>query len=60
VSCQWYASLPEGDRAAVDEWIGAGKSIAQLWEIAVADPDSPFPVSQTAFRLHVRNHHGKR
>lgn len=55
-TCTWVKSLPEGDRAAFDEWIDRGRSLAQLWEIATADPDNPFPVSLTALRQHVRSH----
>ena len=57
VSCQWVASLSDGDRAAFDAWIADGKSMAQLWEVAAADEDNPFPVSLTALRVHIRNHH---
>ena len=57
VTCHWVASLSEGDRAAFDAWIADGKSMAQLWEVASADPDNPFPVSLTALRVHIRNHH---
>ena len=56
VTCQWVAALPESDRAAFDQWIAENRSLAQLWEIATADPDNPFPVSLTALRHHVRNH----
>jgi len=57
VTCKWYAALPDGDRAAFDDWIADGKSMTQLWEVAVADDDNPFPVSLTALRHHIRNHH---
>ena len=59
VSCRWYAELSDGDRAAFDAWVDDGKSLAQLWEIAAEDADNPFPVSLTALRHHVRNHHGR-
>lgn len=55
-TCAWVKSLSPGDRKAYDEWVGSSKSLAQLWEIAIADPDNPYPVSLTALRHHVRNH----
>lgn len=56
-TCIWLKTLSEADRRAWYQWIADGKSVAQLFEIAAADPDNPFPVSMTALRHHVRNHH---
>lgn len=55
-TCVWIAALSPADRAAWDDWIAEDRSLAQLWEIAAADPDNPYPVSLTALRHHVRNH----
>lgn len=56
-TCAWVKSLNKADLEAWNLWIAEGKSLTQLWEIASADPDNPFPVSITALRGHVRNHH---
>ena len=57
VTCQWLDELPAADRDAFTAWISAGKSVLQLHELCVTDPDHPLPVSFTALRNHVRNHH---
>lgn len=60
VTCTWVDNLSPADRAAWDAWIAdKSKSLAQLFEIASADPDNPYPVSLTALRHHVRNHHNQ-
>lgn len=56
LTCQWVAELSDEDQAAFDAWIDDGKSLTQLWEVATADTDHPYPVSITALRHHVRNH----
>jgi hypothetical protein len=56
LTCRWVAELSAEDQAAFDAWIEDGKSLTQLWEVATADAEHPFPVSITALRHHVRNH----
>jgi len=56
VTCQWVNKLSDADRRAWDEWITEGRSLSQLWEVAAANDENPFPVSLTALRHHVRNH----
>lgn len=56
-TCQWLKTLNKEDRAALDAWIADGLSIAQLHEICSKDELNPLPVSDSAFRSHLRRHH---
>lgn len=58
-TCAWLAELSDDDRAAINTWISDGLSVKQLWEILATDPDNPLPVADTAFRNHIRQHHGR-
>jgi hypothetical protein len=55
-TCTWIERLSDSDRAAFDEWIGRDRSLTQLWEIAVNDPDQPYTLSLGAMRACVRAH----
>lgn len=59
VTCWWVEGLSDTDREAWDDWIANKYTLTQLWEVCSADPDRPLPVSITALRYHVRNHHLK-
>ena len=52
-TCSWLEGISKADRAALDSWLDAGKSVAQLWDICVAEG---LPVSQTPFRHHLKHH----
>lgn len=56
-TCHWLATLTHADKQAWDDWLAQGRSAAQLWEIAINDPDNPLKVSMTAFRHH--QHHAR-
>lgn len=58
-TCEWIETLSNEDRAALNEWIDSKMSISQLHEIAVSDDDNPLPVSDSAFRNHIRRHHNR-
>lgn len=55
-TCKYVAQLAAADRAAWDDWIARDLSITQLWEIACADQDHPYPLSLAAMRMCVRSH----
>lgn len=55
-TCHWLKSAAASDRAAFDDWIDAGHSLTQLWDICATDPDRPLPISFTGFRHHIRHH----
>lgn len=54
-TCKWLASIAEGDRQSIKEWVANGWSFRQLHELCVTDPDLPLPVSITAFKNHFRD-----
>ena len=56
VTCKYVETLPPRDKAAWDEWIKEGRSLAQLWEIASSDTENPLKVSITGLRHHIRHH----
>jgi hypothetical protein len=51
--------LAPKDLDAWNEWIDEKRSLVQLWEVAVNDPDNPLTVSITAVRHHIQSHHNK-
>lgn len=53
-TCSWFNALPPADQKAFRDWIAAGRSITQLWEVASIDPDHPLTVGISAMRLHLR------
>jgi hypothetical protein len=53
VTCQYLEKLPSGDRQAFDDWLAAGHSRVQLWEICAAEG---LTVGDTGFRNHLRHH----
>ena len=55
-TCKWVDKLSAEDRQAWDDWIATDRSIAQLWEIAIADTDHPYPMSLAAMRMCIRTH----
>lgn len=57
VTCQWLLTLTDADRAAFNEWVDNGSSLAQLHSIASSDPDNPLTVSLSAMRDHRKYHH---
>ena len=56
-TCHWLNGLPEEDRAAFTSWLAVGGNIAQLWEIASNDEDSPYTMSIESMRCCIRKHH---
>lgn len=62
-SCLWWDTIGAESRKLIDEWIDAGHSQAQLWDILSAtDEDSddpPLQVSLSGWRFHLK-HHGER
>lgn len=56
-TCEWWTTLSDDDRKAIDQWIIDGMSISQLHEIAASDATNPLPVSDSAFRNHIKRHH---
>lgn len=55
-TCQWIESLPADDQQAIQQWVKDGLSISQLHEICSAYEDNPLPVTDSAFRNHLRRH----
>ena len=55
-TCIWIERLSDEDRAAFEDWIGNDRSLTQLWQIAVNDPDAPYGLSLGAMRACVRVH----
>lgn len=51
-TCKWLETLTDGDRQAWDEWLAAGKSAQQLYDVAVVEG---LDISLTAFRHHLRH-----
>lgn len=58
-TCEWIETLSPEDREALNEWIDGKMSISQLHEIAISNEDNPLPVSDSAFRNHIRRHHNR-
>lgn len=56
-TCQWLDSLPADDRDAINQWVSDGFSVAQLHDICVNYADNPLPVTDSAFRNHLKRHH---
>ncbi len=56
-TCQWLETIPGEDRAAIDQWLADAMSISQLHEILASDDTNPIPVSDSAFRNHLKRHH---
>lgn len=60
MSCQWWAELGDETRSLIEEWIGAGHSLRQLYFLlSTPDPDDPdyvpLPVSESGWRAHLRH-----
>jgi len=53
VTCQYLEGLPEADRKAFDDWLAAGYSQIQLWEICT---EEGLTVGDSGFRNHLRHH----
>ena len=56
-TCVFYDALPKEDQAAFDEWIDTGRSVDGLRRMCVEEGLS---VTETPFRTHIAEHHGKR
>ena len=56
-TCLFVAALTPEDRKAFWDWIDAGNSKAQLWELCRSE-NPPLDVSVTQFRHHIRHHRG--
>lgn len=54
-TCRFLASMPEDDRVAFWDWVDAGNSKAQLWELCRTETP-PLQVSVSQFRHHIRHH----
>ena len=55
-TCHWLKGITPADREAFDDWIEAGHSLTQLWEICASEPQRPLEISFTGFRHHRRHH----
>jgi hypothetical protein len=55
-TCEWLSTLPTEDRAAIEQWVTDGMSVAQLHEILSSEANNPLPVSDSAFRNHLKRH----
>lgn len=51
-TCKWLATITDADRQAWDEWLAAGRSGQQLYEVARAEG---LDISLSAFRDHLRH-----
>ena len=56
-TCVFYDAMPPEDQAAFDEWVVGGRPIEQLRRLCV---EEGLAVTETPFRTHVHEHHGKR
>ena len=56
ITCAWLDSLSGPDRAAWEQWMNSGHSLAQLWEVAATDPENPLKISLAGFRHHTKHH----
>lgn len=57
-SCQWWDTVSKESKKLINEWLDAGYSRAQLYEI-LSQPDEgdpPLPVSETGWRFHLKHH----
>lgn len=52
-TCRYLLTLSHEDRTAFDDWMAAGHSATQLWEICLTEG---LEISYTGF-LHHRRHH---
>lgn len=52
-TCRYLDTLPAEDRAEFDRWLHDGNSLAQLWEVCVAEG---LQISLTGFRNHIKHH----
>lgn len=58
-TCLWWKQLTPAVQALVNDWLEAGHSRQQLYEIISAPDDSGDPVlgvSLSAWRLHMKHH----
>ena len=55
-TCEWLTTLSSEDQQAINQWVADGMSVSQLHEILTSEPDNPLPVSDSAFRNHLRRH----
>ena len=60
VSCEWFCELPHEIKELINEWLDGGFSLLKLHGILTAKDDTsdspPLPVSDSAWRSHVRHH----
>ena len=63
VTCRWWSQISDDTRQLINEWLDAGHSRRQLWEILTAPSDSiedpVLEISNTGFRLHLNHHNVK-
>ena len=55
-TCAFYNALPAEDQAAFDEWVASGRPTEELRRLCV---EEGLTVTETPFRTHVREHHGR-
>lgn len=55
-TCDFYNQLPDADRAAFDDWITAARPAEALRRLC---EEEGLKVTESPFRNHIRNHHGK-
>jgi len=55
-TCKWLASLSADDLAAFNAWIASKKSLAQLWQVCIEQPDNPLDVSLLGRHCHMIHH----
>jgi len=53
VTCHYLEGLSAADRKAFDDWLAAGHSQIQLWEIC---SEEGLTVGDSGFRNHLRHH----
>jgi hypothetical protein len=56
-TCAFYDALPPVDKAAFDEWVADGRPVEALRRLCVTEG---LEVTETPFRSHVAEHHGRR
>ena len=52
-TCRWLAAQSPADRKAFDEWVGAGRSQSQLYDVLTS---LDYPVSLSGLRNHLKHH----